>query len=79
MRLYTPTWHTLKTTGKASVTVSIDHVRTVVAGVIEAKADENKIRKMAGLPRYSKLIITRTKLSTTHIRVDFSFVYSINL
>lgn len=79
MRQYDSIWHQIKTTGNASVTVSKDHARTMIAGVIETKSDENTLRRKVGLIGWSKLVITRTKLSDTHIRVDFSLAYLTNL
>jgi hypothetical protein len=51
----------------------------VTAGVIEIKSDENRLRKMAGLMGWSKLVIKTTRLSDTHVRIDFSLAYSTNL
>lgn len=51
----------------------------MIAGVVETKCDENALRKKAGLLPYSKLVIKREKLSATHVRVDFSMLYSVNL
>lgn len=79
MKQYAPVWNTIKATGKASVTVSKDHARTMIAGVIEIKSDENLLRKRVGLLGWSKLRIERTSISATHVRVDFSLVYSTNL
>jgi hypothetical protein len=79
MRQYQSTWNAIKTTGKASVTVSREHARTVTAGVIEIKSDENRLRKMAGLMGWSKLVIKTTRLSDTRVRIDFSLAYSTNL
>lgn len=79
MRQYAETWNSIKTTGKASVTVSKEHARTVVAGVIETKSDENVLRKRVGLLGWSKLVIVRTPISATHVRIDFSLLYSTNL
>lgn len=79
MRQYDSIWKQLKETGTASVTVSKDHARTMIAGVIETKSDENTLRRKVGLIGWSKLVIKRTSLSPTHMRVDFSFAYITNL
>lgn len=79
MRQYAIIWSTLKASGTASVTVSKDHARTLIAGVVELKCDDNTLRKKMGLIPWSKLVIKRTVLSATHLRVDFSFVYRIDL
>lgn len=79
MGQYTSTWNEIKRTGKASVTVSKEHARTMIAGVVETKCDENAVRKMAGLVRYSKLVIKKKNISATHVRVDFSLAYLTNL
>jgi hypothetical protein len=79
MRTYSAVWNEIKNSGKASVTVSKDHARTMTAGVIETKSDENTVRRKVGLVGWSKLKITRIPLSATHMRVDFELVYSTNL
>lgn len=79
MRAYSSVWNEIKLNGKASVTVSKDFARTMIAGVIETKSDENTVRRKVGLIGWSKLKITRTVLSDTRIRVDFTLVYSTNL
>lgn len=79
MRQYDSIWLDIKTHGKASVTVSREHSRTMIAGVIELKSDENTARRAVGLIGWSKLVIVRTPLSATHMRVDFSLAYLTNL
>ena len=79
MRQYAVIWNTLVKHGTASVTVSKDHARTLIAGVVELKCDDNTLRKKTGLIPWSKLIIKRTSLSATHMKIDFSFVYRVDL
>lgn len=75
-RRYQPIWDTLKKTGKADITVSLDAARTVENGVKELKTAENVARRKVGLIGWSKLVITREKLSDTHVKISFRFLYS---
>jgi hypothetical protein len=72
---YHAIWNAIKQTGSASITVSKDHARTVEDGVKRVKTAENVARRQAGLVGWSKLVIQRTSLSSTHIRIDFSLLY----
>jgi hypothetical protein len=72
---YRAVWNTLKTTGHASITVSDVAMKNTVNGVLKAKAAENVARRNSGLMYWSKLVIVRTRLTPTLIRVDFSFLY----
>ncbi len=75
MSKYHIIWNTIKTTGRASVTVSKEHARTVEDGVKRVKTAENVARRQAGLVGWSKLVITRQDLSATMVRIDFSLLY----
>jgi hypothetical protein len=72
---YHTIWNTIKQTGSASITVSKEHARTVEDGVKRVKTAENVARRQAGLVGWSKLVITRTELSATHTRIDFTLLY----
>jgi len=76
---YSPIWHTIKAAGSAEVSVSKGNARTVKTGVIDSKKHENAVRKMAGLPRYPKLVITETSLSDYMVKIKFELLYSIKL
>lgn len=75
LKEYKAVWTTLKTTGKVSITVSDVAMKNTINGVLKAKAAENVSRRTSGLMYWSKLVITRTKLTETLYRVDFSFLY----
>lgn len=72
---YRSVWNTLKTTNKASITVSDIAMKNAINGVLKAKAAENVQRRNMGLMYWSKLVIVRTKITATLYRVDFTFLY----
>lgn len=69
-------WKEIKAKGKATVTVSKDAARTTENGVKEEKTKENTARVKMGMIGWSKLVITREPISTTHIKITFSLLYS---
>jgi hypothetical protein len=75
MSQYDIIWDQIKTTGSAEVTVSKDFARTLENGVKRTKTAENVARRMAGLVGWSKLVVTRTTLSPTHIKIRFELLY----
>ena len=75
MANYNAVWHQIKTTGSAEVTVSNEFARTLENGVKRVKTAENVARRMAGLVGWSKLIVTRTQLSSTRVRIKFELLY----
>ena len=79
MSQYDSVWHTIKHVGSATVTVSKAHARTVEDGVKRVKTSENVSRRLAGLVGWSKLIITRTDISPTHVKIKFELLYSTQL
>lgn len=76
---YDSIWQTLKETGRAEVVVGVEAVSLVVTGVRDAKYRESYARKKAGLIAWSKMVITKEKLSDTRVKVTFEFVYSTKL
>lgn len=72
---YYAIWDTIKKTGSASITVSKEYSRAVENGVKRVKTAENVARRQAGLVGWSKLTVTRTAISNTHLRIDFSLLY----
>jgi hypothetical protein len=79
MSQYDVIWTTIKQAGKAEVSVSKAHARTVEDGVKRVKTAENTARRMAGLVGWSKLVITREVLSSTHIKIVFTLLYRTDL
>jgi len=75
-RRYASIWNVIKAEGKVSITVSKDAARTVENGVKEAKTIENVSRRKMGMIGWSKLVISREKLSDTHIKITFKLLYS---
>ena len=78
-RRYQPIWETIKRTGSAEITVSKDAARTVEEGVKEIKSEENTVRRKMGMIGWSKLVIKREKLSSTHIKISFELLYRTDL
>ena len=79
MAKYSQIWQTIKANGYAEVTVSKVNARSVESGVIHTKKKDNVLRKLAGLPRFPKLVITSTELSASHVKIRFELLYSIRL
>lgn len=79
MSQYDVIWTAIKKTGSAEVTVSKAHARTVEDGVKRVKTAENTARRFAGLVGWSKLVITRHTLSSTHIKITFTLLYRTDL
>jgi hypothetical protein len=75
MSQYDPIWDQIKNTGSAEVTVSKDFARTLEQGVKRVKTAENVARRMVGLVGWSKLIVTRTSLSETKMKIRFELLY----
>lgn len=72
-------WSAIKKAGSAEVTVSKAHARTVEDGVKRVKTAENVARRMTGLVGWSKLVIKREQLSSTHIKISFTLLYRTDL
>ena len=72
---YLQVWNTLKATGYASIVVSTGALKRVTVRILQIKAEENVARRLNGKMYYSKLVIKRTPISDTHIKVEFSFLY----
>ena len=80
MTSYVSLWSTIKTTGLVEFTVNRDRAETVIQGVKKAKSAENTARRRVfGRIGWSKLVITKTELSATHIRVTMKLLYDTNL
>jgi hypothetical protein len=77
--IYDPIWEEIKKAGSVEITVSKAAARTVEDGVKRVKTAENVARRLAGLVGWSKLVITRTNLSATHIKIKFSLLYRTDL
>lgn len=75
-RRYVPIWNRIKAEGKTTITVSKAAARTVENGVKEAKTIENVSRRKMGMIGWSKLIIEREEISSTHIKITFTLLYS---
>lgn len=76
MSRYHVIWNSIKQTGSAEVTVSKEHARTVEDGVKRVKTAENVARRLSGLVGWSKLVIEREELSSTHILIKFTLLYN---
>jgi hypothetical protein len=76
---YDVIWSAIKKAGSAEVTVSKAHARTVEDGVKRVKTAENVARRMTGLVGWSKLVIKREQLSSTHIKISFTLLYRTDL
>ncbi len=79
MSQYDVIWSAIKKAGSAEVTVSKAHARTVEDGVKRVKTAENVARRMTGLVGWSKLVIKREQLSSTHIKISFTLLYRTDL
>lgn len=79
MANYHPVWNAIKSTGCAEITVSKVNCRSAKTGVIDCKKKDNAARKLAGLPRFPKLVIEVTELSQTMVKIRFELLYSIKL
>lgn len=75
MSIYSPIWNEIKTKGCAEITVSKAHAPTVEQGIKRIKTAENVARRLAGLVGWSKLVVTRTELSATHIKLRLELLY----
>jgi len=75
MSQYDAVWNQIKTTGSAEVTVSKEFARTLENGVKRVKTAENVARRMAGLVGWSKLVVTRTSISSTTVKIRFELLY----
>ena len=79
MSQYDSVWAAIKHVGSATVTVSKGHARTVEDGVKRVKTAENTARTRVGLVGWSKLVITRKEISSTHVRITFDLLYRTDL
>ena len=76
---YDPIWSEIKRVGYVEVTASKDNARTLEDGVKRIKCGENVARRLAGLVGWSKLTVTRTKLSEHIIKIRFELLYRTDL
>lgn len=76
---YCQIWNQIKETGCAEITVSKAAARTVEQGVKRVKTAENVARRLAGLVGWSKLVVKRESLSSTHIKITFTLLYRTDL
>ena len=75
MSRYDAIWNEIKRAGYVEITVSRDAARTVEQGIKRVKTAENVARRLAGLIGWSKLVVTRTVLSSTHIKIRLELLY----
>ena len=75
MSRYDAIWNAIKQVGYVEITVSKDAARTVVQGIKRVKTAENVARRLAGRVGWSKLVVTRTVLSSTHIKIRLELLY----
>ena len=69
-------WREIKTTGKATITVSKAAARLTENGVKEEKTKENRYRLNRGKIGWSKLVVHREEISDSHVKITFSLLYS---
>ena len=79
MSKYDSIWGEIKEKGYVEITVSKEGSRTIEQGVLRVKTAENTARRMAGLIGWSKLVIYRTSLSPTRLKIRFSLLYRTDL
>ena len=75
MSRYDIIWNEIKQTGRAQVTVSKEAARSIENGVKRVKTAENVARRRVGLVGWSKLVVTRYEISSTHLRIEFELLY----
>lgn len=79
MSRYDLIWNEIKKHGYVELTVTKASARPVLNGIKRIKTAENVARRMAGLVGWSKLVITRTELSATHLRIRLELLYRTDL
>jgi hypothetical protein len=76
---YSSIWKKIKDDGAVEFTVHKDMAATVIQGVLRTKSAENVVRKKAGLIGWSELVITRTSISSSHLKVRMALQYDLNI
>lgn len=79
MAKYDAVWSELKKQGCVELTVSKSAAFTIINGIKLAKTTENVARRHMGLIGWSKLVIVKTPISATMLRVKLSFLYETKL
>lgn len=79
MSRYDLIWNEIKKHGYVELTVTKASARPVLNGIKRVKTAENVARRLAGLVGWSKLVITQTELSATHIKIHISLLYRTDL
>lgn len=79
MSRYAVIWHEIKLKGYAEVTVSKEAAPALEDNVKHIKSAENTAVKAVGGLGWSKLVLTRTKLSETMLRIRFELLYRTDL
>lgn len=74
--LYSPIWNKIKETGFVEITTHKDKARTVIMGIKRTKSAENMINKVSGKITYSKLVITKTPVSSNLVKIRLELLYS---
>lgn len=74
--LYSPIWNKIKATGFVEITTHKDKARTVIMGIKRTKSAENMINKVSGKITYSKLVITKTPVSSDLVKIRLELLYS---
>jgi hypothetical protein len=72
-------WNEIKKHGYVELTVTKASARPVLNGIKRIKTAENVARRLAGLVGWSKLVITQTELSSTHLRIRLELLYRTDL
>ena len=79
MSRYDLIWNEIKKHGYVELTVTKASARPVLNGIKRIKTAENVARRLAGLVCWSKLVITQTELSSTHLRIRLELLYRTDL
>ncbi len=79
MSRYDLIWNEIKKHGYVELTVTKASARPVLNGIKRIKTAENVARRLAGLVGWSKLVITQTELSSTHLRIRLELLYRTDL
>lgn len=79
MKKYDAVWNEIKHVGWAEVTVSKEASRRILNGIKLAKTTENVARRQAGLVGWSKLVITKSVISSTQLKIRLELLYSTRL
>ena len=79
MSRYDLIWNEIKKHGYVELTVTKASARPVLNGIKRIKTAENVARRLAGLVVWSKLVITKAELSSTHLRIRLELLYRTDL